>query len=474
VVGSLLVAASLVAAGGCARSSRSERADAAIVAPERPGPVRVATSGDYAPFSLWLPGEPEPRGFSADVARAFARDRDRPIEWIRFRWTGLAADLESDRFDLALSGITVRPDRSLAGRFSLPLTATGAVALVDASSRFRSRADLDAGAVRIAVNRGGHLERVAHALFPNARIEAIAGNAEVPARLAAGRADAVLTDDLEAAHWQRAIPGARAIGPLTRDRKAAWLPPARTDLARDFDRWLLEAESTGELARLRARHGLAAEATALPLPALLARLDERLALMPAVAEAKRILARPVADAAQEARVHEAVQRAILQAAREHGGAAPAPARVRRFVDANLAAARFVQTRVLAAAAAAATTGARIAPPVDSPEREDGALEDAAREEAVRVELDERIRPALAYVTERIAWLAVAAAARRDGSPPPTREEVRAALAAHALPDAILGELQAALAALVTPPPNARRAEPARPARSARADTRPSA
>ena len=67
-VGLFFVATCVLAASGCARSSPPEGAAAAA---ERPGPIRVATSGDYAPFSLWPETEPEPRGFSADVARAF-------------------------------------------------------------------------------------------------------------------------------------------------------------------------------------------------------------------------------------------------------------------------------------------------------------------------------------------------------------------------------------------------------------------
>ena len=173
---------------------------------EAEAPLRVGTSGDYAPFSLWAGGEAEPQGFSAEVARAFARAQGRRIEWVRFRWPELEADLGAGRFEVALSGITIRPDRSLAGRFSLPLTTAGAVALVPDNSALWTRADLDRGEIRMAVNRGGHLERVARSLFPRAVIEPVADNGGVPGRLATGRADAILTDELEAPHWQAQLP----------------------------------------------------------------------------------------------------------------------------------------------------------------------------------------------------------------------------------------------------------------------------
>ncbi len=440
------------------------------VSAERP-PLRVGTSGDYEPFSRWPQGKVEPEGFSIDVARAFARSQGRRIEWIRFAWPELTPDLEAGRFEVALSGITIRPDRSLAGRFSLPLTATGAVALVAEGSSWRTRGDLDRPGVRIAVNRGGHLERVARSLFAQAVLETLPDNAAVPRRLAEGRADAVVTDDLEAPHWQTGLAPTRAIGPLTRDAKAAWFPIGGEALARDFDRWLLRFEADGALAALRARHGLAEYRTAAPIPALLTSLDERLSLMPEVARAKGVLARPIEDTAQEARVHEAVRQATRHAATALGVAPPPDTALRRFVDAQLRAARFVQIRTLAAR-----------PPDPSP-----APTEADREAARRA-LDEHIRPALGFITERIAWLIVAARSEpaassvRAADPvsraPAIREAVARALDRHALPDALEAEIQGTLEVLITPPltpaPSARGDAPAPPARSAPRDTAPSA
>lgn len=460
--------------------------------------IRVGTSGDYAPFSLWKGDAREPEGFSIDVARAFAADRGARIEWVRFRWSELAADLEAGRFDLALSGVTVRPDRSTFGRFSLPLTATGATALVLMSSPVATKADLERPGLRIAVNRGGHLERVARTLFGRGRIEAVDANAEVPARLADGRADAVLTDDLEARLWRQGLPPTRAIGPLTRDRKAAWFPCSREALLQAFDRWLLAAESSGQLARLRHRHGLAEARTAAPLPALLARLDERLALMPAIARAKRTLARPIEDPAQEDRVRAAAQTTAARAAREFGVEPPSEPALRRFVDAQLTAARFVQNRALAGSADAKSV--RADAPADGSSRNDEQDARAAARVAdiARVELEERLRPAVSFLTDRIVWLAVASTATDraasadesravDAAPSPTRvsrESVATALSAHALPAELVAEIHSALEALAAQPASSRapvtaprRATPsarAHPARPAPRDTAPSA
>lgn len=457
--GFVALALSLFAALGCLATG-APAPETAL--PSAQPPLRVATSGDYAPFSLWPEGDDEPHGFSVDLARAYARDRGRRIVWVRFRWPELTADLEAERFDLALSGITIRADRSLAGRFSLPVTATGAVALVAADSRFLGQADLDAAAVRIAVNRGGHLEGVARRRFPKAVIEAVPDNAAVPDRLATGRADAVVSDALEARHWQARLPATRVLGPFTRDRKAAWLPREEAALARDLDRWLLENERTGALARLRRRHGLADARTASAVPALLACLDERLSLMPAVALAKHVLGRPVEDRAQEERVARAMTEAVAAAAREQGRASPPDAGLRRFVEAQLRAAREVQTRELARLARGEPGSAGLATPDEG---------------GARRLLEERVRPAVASISERIAWLLVAARApapldasadeatvvdgsdadgsAQDSTIALSRTALAEAVAGHALSREVVDALFDSLEALVSPAPRAR-------------------
>ena len=394
--------------------------------------LRVGTSGDYPPFSDWPSAASEPEGFSIDVATAFARARGRRIEWVRFAWPDLLRDLEHERFDLALSGVTVRPDRSAAGRFSLPLTTSGAVVLVETSSALRSDEDLDRPGLAMAVNAGGHLERVARRLFPEAALEAVAGNERVLERLGPGGVDALVTDTLEAPLWQARRPGLRAIGPLTSDRKAAWF---HEDLAlgelRAFDEWLLRAETNGQLAGLRARHGLPATATALPLEALLAGLDERLSLMVDVARCKRSLAMAVEDRAREARVLDAATREISLAAARNGAGTVDLEAVRRFYAAQIEAAKWIQRSWLDSQPLAS-------PPPDEKARR-----------TARIELDDRLRPALLSLGDRIARLLVLAIDDRRLSTLSVGA-LEVALGRHGLPRARIEAMHSALVSIAAP------------------------
>jgi chorismate mutase-like protein len=136
---------------------------------------------------------------------------------------------------------------------------------------------------------------------------AVPDNRMLPRLLRDGGADAVLTDDVEAAVFEAEIPYVARLGPVTHDRKA-YLAKDPV-LADEIDAWLRARAADGSLDDL-SRRWLGAERGAArttfdsDLDALLALVDLRLAFMPAVAAAKEAEGRPVEDAAQEARVLE--------------------------------------------------------------------------------------------------------------------------------------------------------------------------
>ena len=297
--------------------------------------------------------------------------------------------------------------------------------------------DLDRPDATIGVNRGGHLERVTRAHLRHARIEAIPDNAAVLPALQGGRVDAVVTDTLEAPHWRALEPGLRVLGPFTRDRKAFLVAADRDELAADLDAWLIEREADGTLARLRARHlgdAQARPARAAPLGALLAAIDERLALMPLVAEAKRASGGPVDVPEREQRVLDAAVASVRGAtARTTGAEAGAtrahpadPSReraVRSLFRAQIEAAKAIQRRALER------------PPLPGP----------GPDAAPPQDLDTEIRPALIRIGDRIARLVVALPADLD--PVDTRSAAQRELAGRDLDDAHLTAIADAIVAV---------------------------
>ena len=310
--------------------------------------LRVGTSGDYAPFSMaygtrggstW-----KPQGLDIAVAEAYAKDRGLEIEWVQFRWPELRRDLAGGRFDVAMSGITQRPERSLIGRYTVPIATAGAIALVRDAKRFRTVDDLNREGVRIAVNQGGHLERVTRTRFPRATIITVSKNDNVPKQLFEGKADAVVTDTLEAPHWQLGARGVVRRGPFSHDLKSYLVSLSRPELAADIDRWLIENEADGTLNHLRRVHlgRIQRPQPAAPLMALLASIDERLALMPLIAETKRSRKREIEDQKREEKVIREATVKTQEAARSRGVTPPTRDALHRFFVAQIEAAKAIQ------------------------------------------------------------------------------------------------------------------------------------
>jgi len=324
----------------------------------------VGANGDYPPFSA---GDgAELAGLDIDVVHRFARDTGRSITIVPFRWPDLVTDLRAGRFDVAVGGVTVRPERAAAGTFTRPVVRAGAVVLAPPDLP-----TLDAPEVRLGMNAGGHLERLAHRLFPAATLVTTTDN-----RLVDLRADALLTDEVEADRLARERPALARHGPYTRDAKAYLA--ADPALARELDGWLRAREEDGTLAALRARwlgatRGARRSAEDSDVDALLALIDLRLAFMPAVAAAKRAVGRPIDDPAQEARVLAAV-------AEWAGSEGLAPEPIEALFRELIRAARDLQQRFL-----------RAPWPVDA------------------LDLEREARPALAGVSHEIVLRAAAVA-----------------------------------------------------------------
>jgi len=257
---------------------------ALLLACKAPAPLRVGTSGDYAPFSK------DGQGFDLDVARQLADALGRPLELVPFRWPELAERVAKGDFDLVMSGITWRADRDVHGWMSLAVGQGGPCWIGAAEP------------ASVGVNKGGALEGFAHLRFPAAKIVAVEDNGSLPDLLAAHTVDAIVTDSFEVAHFRR--PGDTSLCVAQSYRKVYWVAPARAaELGRAVDRFLRTHEP--ELGKLRARW-FGADQPRDPSVHLVDLVARRMELMDAVGAWKRAHGKPIEDPEQEARVLDRV------------------------------------------------------------------------------------------------------------------------------------------------------------------------
>ena len=257
-----------------------------------PGVLRVGTSGDYAPFSLGG------AGFDVDVAAALAKDLGLRVEWVRFRWPELRSMIEAGRFDVAMSGITWRPERAVVGRTTRAVAQGGPCLVGNPAARL------------VAVNHGGVLETWARRRFAAESVLAVDDNLSMPMLLDGGAVGAFATDSFELASWR--LSGMPIECDPPRDRKVYWIAPSGgAEFGARIDRWLADNEPRLEDLRVR---WFGRRARRDDLDDLVDQLTRRLAFMPYVASWKHAHGLPIEDPARESVVLADTERA----AREHG------------------------------------------------------------------------------------------------------------------------------------------------------------
>lgn len=326
---------------------------APIDAPPKPV-LRVGTSGDYPPFSIvggsaeeQAADDPPPNadrpagagdveetgpstsrsGFAVEVAGRLARDLGYDLAFVPFDWPDLAGAVAADEFDVAMSGVTWRPGRAAAGWMSRAVASGGPCVV--------SAADTPSPPGRVAVNRGGILERWTRDRFGSGatRIVAVDDNLSLPGRLERGEVDAFVTDSFEVEHFGR--DGWRRSCEAPVDRKVFWVAPGRAeDLGPVIDRWIqrnegwLEGRREEWFGRGQGRD---------ELDHLLDLVARRLAFMPPVAVWKAARGVPIEDRERERIVLEAAGRTAAEF-----GLDPAP--VREWFALQIDLAKAVQGR----------------------------------------------------------------------------------------------------------------------------------
>jgi cyclohexadienyl dehydratase len=227
------------------------------------GTLKVGMTGDYAPFSLRA-GDGTFAGADVIMAQKLAQALGVKLVIVPTAWKTLQADLAADRFDVAMGGVSVTPDRAAAGDFSTPVLRDGKrpIARCADKERYTSLGAIDRPDVRVVVNPGGTNERFAKSNLSHATLAEHADNRTIFDEIAVGHADVMVTDGAEVDYQARLHPGvlcpAAVSAPFDHFDKAYWMTrdPA---LKAAVDAWLDPALRAGQydqaLAAAAARPG---------------------------------------------------------------------------------------------------------------------------------------------------------------------------------------------------------------------------
>jgi cyclohexadienyl dehydratase len=164
------------------------------------GVLKVGTTGDWSPMTVKDIATNSYVGYDIDVMKELAKDLGVELEFVPTDWKTLVSGITSGKYHMTGSASVSAARAKAAGYsdsyFSL---ATVPLTLKKYAGKFSDWADLDNKGVTVAATLGTTQEKQVKQFFPNAKYKIV----EAPARdfqeVLAGRADAHITSNVEAA-----------------------------------------------------------------------------------------------------------------------------------------------------------------------------------------------------------------------------------------------------------------------------------
>ena len=219
------------------------------------GVLRVGTAGDYKPLSFLDRETGTYWGFDTELAKDLGLALGVEIEFVPTSWPTLMEDTLAGRFDLAVCGITITDARKEQALMSDGYLVNGKTVLcrTEDADRFVSLDAINRPDVRVMENPGGLNEKFARENLPDAELIIHSVNEEIPGLIAAGEADVMITEIIEAGYYMSLDSrlAAPLIGePFTQGQLGMLMPRGSEDLLDFVNLFIAEERESGRLDEL--------------------------------------------------------------------------------------------------------------------------------------------------------------------------------------------------------------------------------
>ena len=184
VLALVMVAACLTACGGAKGATLKDV--------QKAGKLTIATSPDFPPFES-LEGDAVV-GIEPDIMKLICDKLGVEAEFVQMDFDSVLIGIQAAKYDCAMSGITVTPDREKNMLFTAPYYNAAQVIVVAEGSPITGKADLN-GKVA-SVQTGTTAESGCQ--DEGIEVQAFAANADAKAALTTGKVDAWVVDNLTA------------------------------------------------------------------------------------------------------------------------------------------------------------------------------------------------------------------------------------------------------------------------------------
>lgn len=219
---------------------------------EESGVLKVGVPGDYAPLAFYK--DDVLVGYDVDVANALSNAWNLKLEFVPTSWPTLAADVEADKFDIAMGGISFTQDRNDKFLLTKLLIPDGKVAMArcDKADNLKTLEAINQPSTTVAVNPGGTNERFVNANLDKATIVRTPDNIQNIQMVRVKEADMIITDMIEGNYYQHNEPGVFCVAndaPFvgTENAQIYMTQKGNTELVERLNVWLTN-ENLGKIA----------------------------------------------------------------------------------------------------------------------------------------------------------------------------------------------------------------------------------
>lgn len=214
--------------------------------------LRVGTTGDYTPFSYFSKdGNKELVGVDIVMAKDLAQFMGVELNLVKTSWPTLMEDLLADKFDIAMSGVSITSARKQHALFSLPVHKSGKVPITRDENVFKYQTidDINQPEVRVIVNKGGTNEVFSRKHFSKAQLTVSQENLSVFQKIVDGQADLMVTDRVETLVQQAIHPELSAVNPDTplNSFNKGYMMVCDPDFKMRVDKWVTARKKDGTM-----------------------------------------------------------------------------------------------------------------------------------------------------------------------------------------------------------------------------------
>lgn len=181
-----LTAIPLLAVAVLALSACSGGATASVGPSAAPETLVVGTTGMYKPMNFTADGTLQ--GYDIDWANAIGEELGMNVEFAEGQLTGLLTGLQSDKYDVVMSSLTITDERKQSIDFSVPYVADGVIATaLESNEKVTDITNLDG--LTVGITGGSGYMSAIQTIGGYTDLKEYPGAAEAFADLKAGRID---------------------------------------------------------------------------------------------------------------------------------------------------------------------------------------------------------------------------------------------------------------------------------------------